>query len=131
MRTIATSTPSPEYENASRLVSPSMARASASIRRRCNGAIRTPEGCVELAFTEACPHIFRVRGKPFWAFQFHPEVNRDILVERLTVFKEHYTDGDEHLQQVLDDARETPESNHLVTKFVDRVLMGDDGASGV
>lgn len=94
-------------------------------------AIRTPEACVELAFTEACPHIFRVRGKPFWAFQFHPEVNRDILVERLTVFKEHYTDGDEHLQQVLDEACETPESNHLVTKFVDRVLIGGDGASEV
>ena len=87
-------------------------------------AVAAPEGCVELAYTEACCHVFRVRAKPFWAFQFHPEVDRATLVERLTVFKEHYTDGDEHLQRVLDDACETPESNRLVTQFVDRVLLG-------
>ncbi len=82
-----------------------------------------PGGCVPLAYTDACCHIFRVRDRPFWAFQFHPEVDRATLVERLTVFKHHYTQGDDHLQQVLDAASETPESNRLVTKFVDRVLL--------
>jgi GMP synthase (glutamine-hydrolysing) len=84
----------------------------------------TPPGCDLLAATEACPHAFRVRGKPFWAFQFHPEVDRETLVERLTIYKSSYTDGDDHLQEVLDAAVETPESNHLVSKFVDRVLLG-------
>ena len=79
-----------------------------------------------LAYTDACCHAFRVTQSPFWAFQFHPEVDRATLVERLTVFKETYTDGDDHLQRVLDAAHETPESNRLVTKFVDRVLLGAD-----
>ena len=86
-------------------------------------AKEAPEGCVMLAYTDACCHVFRVSGKPFWAFQFHPEVDRTTLIERLTVFKDEYTEGDEHLKRVLDAARETPESNRLVTKFVDRVLL--------
>ncbi len=83
-----------------------------------------PEGCQELAFTDACCHVFRVTGQPFWAFQFHPEVDRATLIERLTVFKAHYTESDGHLKEVLDAAEETPESNRLVTKFVERVLLG-------
>ncbi|MEE4185043.1 MAG: type 1 glutamine amidotransferase [Gammaproteobacteria bacterium] len=81
-----------------------------------------PEGCELLAYTSACPHAFRVTGKPFWAFQFHPEVDRATLVERLTHFRAQYTDGDDHLQQVLDQAVPTPDSNALTGKFVARVL---------
>ena len=78
-----------------------------------------------LAFTDCCCHAFRVTGKPFWAFQFHPEVDRKRLVERLTVFKEQYTEGDDHLDEVLSSACETPESNALPRKFVERVLLGE------
>jgi GMP synthase (glutamine-hydrolysing) len=88
-------------------------------------AARAPDGCVTLAYSDACCQVFRVPGRPFWAFQFHPEVDRATLVERLTVFKDRYTRDDDQLRQVLDEARETPESNRLVTKFVDRVLLED------
>ena len=89
-------------------------------RERATGL---PKGCVELARTDACLHSFRVQGKPFWTFQFHPEVDRATLVERLTVFKDKYTKGDDELAAVLSSARETPESNVLMRKFVDRVLL--------
>jgi len=82
-----------------------------------------PESCQLLAYTEQCVHSFKLKGKPFWAFQFHPEVDKATLVERLTFYKAHYTDGDSHLDQVLDSAVETPESNILVRKFIDRVLL--------
>jgi GMP synthase (glutamine-hydrolysing) len=82
-----------------------------------------PEHCTPLAYTDACCHVFRVQDKPFWAFRFHPEVDRATLVERLTVYKDAYTESDDHLAQVLAATRETPESNRLVTKFVDRVLL--------
>jgi GMP synthase (glutamine-hydrolysing) len=86
-------------------------------------ALQAPAGCATLAYTDACCHAFRVIDKPFWAFQFHPEVDRATLVERLTIYKQHYTDSDGHLQAVLDNAQETPESNQLLAKFVDRVLI--------
>jgi GMP synthase (glutamine-hydrolysing) len=82
-----------------------------------------PPGAEMLAFTQACCHAFKVHQRRFWAFQFHPEVDRARLIQRLTIFKNHYTKDDEHLQQVLDSAEETPYSNDLVRKFVDRVLI--------
>jgi len=85
-------------------------------------AVACPSGARMLAYTDACCHAFKVTRSRFWATQFHPEVDRATLVERLTIFKQHYTDGDDHLQQVLDQAQETPHSNSLIGKFVDRVL---------
>ncbi len=82
-----------------------------------------PDNCELLAYTEACVHSFRVRGKPFWAFQFHPEVDRPTLVERLTIFKKRYTDDDDHLESILANAVDTPHSNDLMRHFVERVLL--------
>jgi GMP synthase (glutamine-hydrolysing) len=86
-------------------------------------AQKAPPNTETLAYTPACCHSFRVPQRRFWAFQFHPEVDRATLVERLTIFKQHYTDGDGHLSRVLATARETPESNALLRKFVERVLL--------
>jgi len=86
-------------------------------------ALKIPTNCTLLAMTEVCIHALKVINKPFWAFQFHPEVDRNILIQRLTVYKKHYTDNDNHLEQVLSQAQETPESNGLMKKFVDRVLL--------
>ncbi len=83
----------------------------------------TPKGCIRLAYTENCLHSFRVKDKPFWAFQFHPEVDRQTLVDRLTFYKEKYTDGSEQLQAVIDNACEVPEAGLLCSKFVERVLL--------
>jgi GMP synthase (glutamine-hydrolysing) len=83
-----------------------------------------PETSRLLAFTESCPHIIRMGDKPFWAFQFHPELDLATLKERLTIFKAHYTAGDGHLDNVLASLQETPESNGLVGRFIDRALLG-------
>ncbi len=90
-------------------------------------ALSTPLGCTALAYTQACNHAFKVDSAPFWTTQFHPEVSKSILIKRLTIFKDRYTNGDGHLQEVLDNAVETPESNALLRKFVDRVLIGAEG----
>lgn len=86
-------------------------------------ALSPPPGCIELAYTDICCHSFRVEESRFWAFQFHPEVDRKTLVERLTIYREHYTRDAGHLDQVLSQARETPQSNALLRHFVDRVLL--------
>lgn len=81
-----------------------------------------PAGCTLLADTDKCLHAFRVTGKPFWAFQFHPEVDRQTLVERLARYQERYTADVAKLQEVLNDAVETPESNSLPKRFIDWVV---------
>ena len=84
-----------------------------------------PDGCIELARTDHCCHAFRIANKLFWAFQFHPEVDKPRMVERLTAYRHTYTDGDEHLNQVLQQAQDTPDANRLLKTFVDRVLLGE------
>lgn len=81
-----------------------------------------PSECTLLAYTNECCHSFKVSSKPFWAFQFHPEVDKQVLIDRLTLYKKKYTEDDGHLERILATAEETPESNILVKKFVDRVL---------
>ena len=85
-----------------------------------------PSSCLSLAYSDQCIHAFKLRDKPFWAFQFHPEVDKKILVERLTFYKEKYTDGDDQLDQVLSTARDTPQSNALLGKFVQRILIDQE-----
>ena len=85
-------------------------------------SVNCPPGAVELAYTEPCCHAFRVTDKRFWACQFHPEVDRATLIQRLSIYRESYTENDAHLDEVLSAARETPDSNALMAKFVDRVL---------
>ena len=86
-------------------------------------AATIPEPLEILAYTEQCIHSFKYKNKPLWAFQFHPEVDRDTLVKRLTIFSQHYTDDSEHLKEVLGSAVATPESNILLGNFVERVLL--------
>ena len=86
-------------------------------------ALALPPDCMSLAYTAECEHVFRVGNKPFWAFQFHPEVDLDTLISRLTTYKNRYTGSDDHLSEVLSSAVGTPDSNILLKKFVDRVLI--------
>ncbi|TQV87806.1 type 1 glutamine amidotransferase [Aliikangiella coralliicola] len=86
-------------------------------------AVELPQGCELLAYTEQCVHGIKVKNKPFWAFQFHPEINKSTLVQRLTFYKNCYTENESQLEHVIASARETPESNSLMKKFVDRVLL--------
>ena len=86
-------------------------------------SVECPPGAIELARTEPCCHAFRVEGKRFWACQFHPEVDLATLISRLTIYKASYTDGDDHLDEVLSNSIETPEANALMVKFVERVLL--------
>lgn len=83
-----------------------------------------PAGVVPLAFSPACPHAFRVAGAPLWTFQFHPELDRQRFIERLGIFRGSYTDHDDHYARTIARFAETPESNRLVRRFVERVIGG-------
>ncbi len=84
-----------------------------------------PEGVELLAYSDACPHVFKVIGRPFWAFQFHPEVDRAVLIQRLRVYQEKYTENASHFDAVIRESTETPDANALVNKFVQRILLAD------
>jgi len=86
-------------------------------------ALVCPSGCVELARTSVCCHAFRVVGAPFWAFQFHPELDRACVEHRLRIYQESYLDDDGHLDEVIASLQETPQANGMVRSFVESVLL--------
>ena len=77
-----------------------------------------PQNCELLAFTEACPHAFRVANKPFWGFQFHPELSKQNLVTRLAEYQAQYTEDQDHYQDVIDTLQETPDAAKLLKNFI-------------
>ncbi len=88
-------------------------------------AINLPENVTLLASSKRCPyHAIKFNEKPFYAFQFHPEVNRQDLINRITRYANRYLNSQDELQQIIAKAQyETDESSLLVEKFVDRVLL--------
>lgn len=85
-------------------------------------ATELPSQCILLAYTSECCHSFRVVNKPFWAFQFHPELDKKCLQERLGIYKDKYTQDQEHFQEIINSVQETVESNNLVKNFVDSFI---------
>jgi GMP synthase (glutamine-hydrolysing) len=88
-------------------------------------AVSLPEGAILLASSELCPyHALKMAGKPFYGFQFHPELDKDDLASRLTRYCDRYLEDDGLLKQIIDNLQDTPESNQLIKKFIDRVILG-------
>lgn len=77
------------------------------------------------AFTDPYPyHAFKVSDKPVDGVQVHPDVDHHDLAARLTHYSDQYLEVDTALQHILDNLQPTPESNRLIQKFVDRILLG-------
>jgi len=86
-------------------------------------AIEIPEDFELLAYTDNSCHAFKHKESPFWAFQFHPEVDLEILIQRLGVYKDKYTNGNDHYDSLVSDFKATPYANHLLEQFVTNVLL--------
>lgn len=87
-------------------------------------AVMMPEAAILLAFSDRCPyHAFKMPGKPFYGFQFHPEVDTKDLALRITRYQSRYLDGNNELSKILQNMQDTTIANTLITKFIDRVLL--------
>ena len=67
---------------------------------------------------------FRVKGIPFWASQFHPELTLGQTLERFEYYKDHYFDDEQDFDALLAelaDGHDSPE----VASLLSRVVRGD------
>lgn len=83
------------------------------------------DGVVPLAASELCPvQALRIPGKPVWASQFHPELDRETNLGRF----ERYLDGyaalmnPEELETAIHGFTDSLEANQLLKRFLDLVL---------
>lgn len=92
---------------------------------RKDRAVGPWNGALALASSERCPvQALRIPGKPIWASQFHPELDRDTNLYRFNRYLEGYAAvmSPDELQQTLDTFHPSPESNELLERFLDLVL---------
>ncbi len=85
---------------------------------------RLPDGAVLLAATSLSNQAFFFPGKPIYCTQFHPELNRETLLERLRRYPKyiekitgiHY---DDFIEEYVS---ESPQTDQLLVRFVEQVI---------
>ena len=90
-------------------------------------ASRLPDTVVGLASSERAPfQALRVRGRPVYATQFHPELTWQDNRSRFERYMPQYGKlfGREEAQRRLDSHVPSPEANTLLPRFVDEIVMG-------
>jgi GMP synthase (glutamine-hydrolysing) len=90
-------------------------------------AVLLPKDAILLASTDRCPyHAIQMAEKPFYAFQFHPEVSPADLRIRISRYCDRYLDSAATLNAILNSLQpETSIAHQLIANFVDRVLLPD------
>ena len=99
-------------------------RFPAQLGRKDRAADRW-DGVLPLASSDSCPvQALRIPGKPVWASQFHPELDRDSNKGRFERYVEGYAAlmSPEQLEATLESFRDSPEANDLLRRFLDLVL---------
>ena len=84
-----------------------------------------PDGVLNLAFSQNAPYqAIRVPGKPIWATQFHPELNREDNLGRFKIYLKGYASmlSPEELQKTLARFGDSPETETLIPKFLELVF---------
>jgi len=82
--------------------------------------IQLPDHAIRLASTPLVKnHAFRMPDAPFYCTQFHPELTKDLLIQRLSTYPE-YTELilGVPLEEMIETLRETPKANNLIRRFV-------------
>lgn len=90
-------------------------------------AVQLPTGFTNLAFSELCPfHLLRIDGKPFYGTQFHPEMNHEDFVSRITRYRDRYDLEEDDIAHISISHHDTPESNALIGHFIDRIVLSQE-----
>lgn len=85
----------------------------------------TPPGLPNLASTSGVRYqSLRIPGKPIWATQFHPELDRETNLDRFLCYARIYARemSPDRKQKIIDGFRDSPETSTLLGKFLDAVF---------
>ncbi|NND96839.1 MAG: type 1 glutamine amidotransferase, partial [Pirellulaceae bacterium] len=88
---------------------------------------RLPDGVTLLASSEKVRNqAFRVDGKPIYCTQFHPELNRRELIQRVKAYPRYVEKiSGKSIQDFCRDCVETDATNQLLGRFAQMIQSGD------
>lgn len=100
-------------------------------------AVETPPGADLLASSDLCAvNAFRVRGRPVWATQFHPELDPDAVAKRYMRYMEKYPPPDlppgvsPSEAPFLKALRPSPHATRLLQRFAQYARVHDGATRG-
>ena len=79
-----------------------------------------PEHAIQLAKSELCTfHAFKIKNKPVYATQFHPELTASENKRRFLQYFDHYIKaiGQEESERILSSFQDSTESSYLLQRF--------------
>ena len=88
-------------------------------------ASRHPDGIPNLAASELSPfQALRLPGKPVWASQFHPELDRETNLDRFRYYQSGYAKymSEEECAKAPERFRDSPEVSSLLSRFLELVF---------
>lgn len=85
--------------------------------------VQLPSEAVLLASSAKVENqAFRIPGKPIYCTQFHPELNRDALLERVHAYPRYVQDiTGVSIEQFAEQCQETPATDQLLARFVQQL----------
>jgi GMP synthase (glutamine-hydrolysing) len=86
--------------------------------------IKLPDDAVLLASSARVPEqAFRFAGRPIYCTQFHPELDRNAMMERVIAYPEYIARiARVPFDDFVENLRESPEANSLLRRFVATVF---------
>lgn len=79
---------------------------------------KVPESAIVLASSERCPvQAITFPGKKFYVFQFHPELDKCGLIDRLKFYYKKGYAKEEEIQDIIDNAPEADEPRKILMNF--------------
>lgn len=87
---------------------------------------RLPEDAVLLASSDRVENqAFRFEGLPIYCTQFHPELNRELLMDRLRTYPKYVEQiVGMPMEEFIKTTRESYETQELLLRFVDEHVLG-------
>jgi GMP synthase (glutamine-hydrolysing) len=92
---------------------------------RKDRAANLPNSVLHLAGSERCPfQAIRVPGKPIWATQFHPELDREDNLGRFLRYQAGYgaVMSEAEQEETLNRFQDSPETEELIPRFLTLVF---------
>ena len=84
---------------------------------------RVPEGAVVLAGSERSPiQAWTLPGAPVYAVQFHPEMNAQDVIDRVTFYQELYTQDAQTFDKMRNATKPSPEATEVMCDVVEKVM---------
>ncbi len=85
---------------------------------------RLPDGAIHLAFTNRVEYqAFRFANRPIYCTQFHPELNRKAIIQRVGAYPKYISKiASISIEEFSASIQESPEANRLLPNFVEHVL---------